>query len=110
MHDLACSHTESRLTRAISSYFYYPNYEIAAAEYTENKKIAFSIAEFLTFNGGFYGNPDAKDFTGSALVSQNGFIIVFKGVDKPAYTSLLLGYHRRDRLHCLRRLLSRNLR
>ena len=53
------------------SYFHYPNYEIAAASYTEQKKQAFSIGEFLTFAGGLYGNPDASNFTGSALVGRN---------------------------------------
>lgn len=48
------------------SYFYYPNYDIAAAEYSEKKKQAFSIAEFLTFSAAGY---DASAYTGSALVS-----------------------------------------
>lgn len=48
-----------------SSYFYYPNYDIAAAEYSEKKKQAFSIAEFLTFSAAGY---DASAYTGSALV------------------------------------------
>ena len=51
------------------SYFHYPNYEVAAAAYTEKKKQAFSIAKFLTFAGSSYSSYDTSGFTGSALVS-----------------------------------------
>ncbi|KAK5174597.1 uncharacterized protein LTR77_001678 [Saxophila tyrrhenica] len=46
------------------NYFHYPDFEIAAAQYTEDKKQAFSIGEFLTFPS---GNLDSSSYTGSAL-------------------------------------------
>jgi hypothetical protein len=55
------------LTDRLHSYFYYPDFDIAAAEYMESKKQAFSIAEFLTFAAPGY---EPTDFTGSVLVSQ----------------------------------------
>jgi hypothetical protein len=47
------------------SYFYYPNFDTAAAQYNEDKKQAFSIGEFLTFAT----TPSAEKYTGPVLVS-----------------------------------------
>ncbi|KAF2167145.1 hypothetical protein M409DRAFT_54342 [Zasmidium cellare ATCC 36951] len=77
------------------NYFYYLNYEVAAAEYTERKKQAFSIGEFLTFNGGFYGNYDASRFTGSALaITAETDYIVCDGYSPGIYDEPADTYYR----------------
>lgn len=99
---------QSKLTSFLThSYFYYPNYEIAAAEYTEKKKQAFSIAEFLTFAGTSYSSYDTSGFTGSALVSDISHKSPFVSEEK---LTLAEGHHCGDGLYCVRWLLPRHIR
>ena len=62
--------THKAIANMNNRYFKQPNYEIDVVEYFEETKQPFSVAEILSLQLGLGVNPNAKNFTGPVLVSQ----------------------------------------